>query len=104
MESIDDLFKEKKVTIIREDNNIKLILIHSENNVSNSTFVIIKNKDEEGDIIPKLIESHNALIKRVKFLEESNKQMKEISYLIKLWLFLEFLNIFIKLIRNFRME
>ena len=103
-ESIDDLFKEKKVTIIREDNNIKLILIHSENNVSNSTFVIIKNKDEEGDIIPKLIESHNALIKRVKFLEESNKQMKEISYLIKLWLFLEFLNIFIKLIRNFRME
>ena len=78
MKSIDDLFEEKKVNVIRQDNNIKLILIHSEKNISDTTFVIKMKKEEEDDIIPELIESHNALIKRVKFLEESNKQMKEI--------------------------
>ena len=52
MDTIDGLFEEKKVNIVRQDNNINLILIHSEKKISNSIFLIKKKNDEEGDITP----------------------------------------------------
>ena len=78
-DTIDGLFEEKKVNIIKKENNINLILIHSEKNINDSIFQIEKKQQEkEDDIIPKLRESHNDLRKRVKLLEQSNKEMKEI--------------------------
>ena len=78
-DTIDGLFEEKKVNIIKKENNINLILIHSEKNINDSIFQIEKKQEEkEDDIIPKLMESHNDLRKRVKLLEQSNEEMKEI--------------------------
>ena len=78
-DTIDGLFEEKKVNIIKKENNINLILIHSEKNVKDTIFQIEKKQEgKEDDIIPKLMESHNDLRKRVKLLEQSNKEMKEI--------------------------
>ena len=78
-DTIDGLFEEKKVNIIKKENNINLILIHSEKNINDSIFQIEKKQEEkEDDIIPKLMESHNDLRKRVKLLEQSNKETKEI--------------------------
>ena len=76
-DTIDGLFEEKKVNIIKQENNINLILIHSEKNISDSIFQIEKIEEEkENDIMPKLMESHNDLRKRVKLLEQNNKEMK----------------------------
>ena len=78
-DTIDGLFEEKKVNIIKQENNINLILIHSEKNINDSIFQIEKKQEEkEDDIIPKLMESHNDLRKRVKLLEQNNKEMKEL--------------------------
>ena len=80
LDTIDGLFEEKKVNIIKQENNINLVLIHVEKKITDSVFTIEKKKEpeEEADIMPKLIESHNDLRKRVKILEKTNKQMKEI--------------------------
>ena len=80
IDTIDGLFEDKKVNIIKQENNINLIMIHVEKKISDSVFTVEKKKEpeEEEDIMPKLIESHNDLRKRVKILEKSNKQMKEI--------------------------
>lgn len=79
LDTIDGLFEEKKVNILKKENNINLILIHSEKNINDSIFQIEKKEDEKkDDIMSKLIESHIDLRKRVKLLEQNNKEMKEI--------------------------
>ena len=77
IDTIDGLFEEKQVKITKNENNINLTLIHSEKNISDSIFKIEKKEESEDDIIPKLLESHNDLRKRVKMLEKNNKEMKE---------------------------
>ena len=44
-------FEEKKVNIIKKENNINLILIHSEKNINDSIFQIEKNKKKKKMIL-----------------------------------------------------
>ena len=50
-DTIDGLFEEKKVNIIKKENNINLILIHSEKNINDSIFQIEKNKKKKKMIL-----------------------------------------------------
>ena len=70
IDTIDGLFEEKKEKITKNENNINLTLIHLEKNISDSIFKIEKKEESEDDIIPKLLESHNDLRKRVTTLEK----------------------------------
>ncbi len=77
-EVINGLFEDNKVTIINENNNkINLIISHLEKKIPDSKFVLEKKDFEEKDIISSLVDSCNNLRKRIKFLEDENKNLNE---------------------------
>ena len=78
-EVINGLFEDNKVTIMNENNNkLNLIISHLEKKISDSVFVIEKKDFQEKDIISSLVNSCNNLRKRIKSLEEDNKNLSEI--------------------------
>ena len=78
-EVINGLFNDNKVTIINENNNkINLIISHLEKNIPDSKFVLEKKDFQEKDKISRLLNLCKKLNKKIKSLEEENKELKEI--------------------------
>ena len=78
MDTVDGLFEERRVKIVKQENNINIILTHLEKKINDTIFTIEKKKEpEEVDLLPNLINSHNELRKRVKVLEKENLLLKQ---------------------------